>query len=233
MQEIQVMDSDSSLIVINLQKGPSHQCRRALAPCWMECGGKNGDILDSTLARQTFFELNSIGRRTTPRFLNGRCVAILADDGDVNLISAPVFTSSMNLPINIEQEIRSTLSKKSVLATSEEIWQQCERRNLFVKRGKSVGVCQLPGYTLSLAHQRPLLKSRPLGGSFDTTPLFWNFSEYFLSWIWCFPTKRKKSYKDIRIRKCFYIRLTFKRFFATIYRNQIPQHPGDVRYSLL
>ena len=59
MQEIQVMDSDSSLIVINLQKSPSHQCRRALAPCWMECGGKNGDILDSTLARQTFFELNS------------------------------------------------------------------------------------------------------------------------------------------------------------------------------
>ena len=153
---------------------------------------KNGDIPDSTLARQTFFELNSIGWRTTPRFLNGRCVAILAHDGDVNLISAPVFTSSMNLPINSEEEIRSTLSKKSVLATSEEIWQQCKRRNLFVKRGKSVGVCQLPGYTLSLAHQRPLLKSRPLGGSFDTTPLFWNISEYFSPWIWCFSNNKEE-----------------------------------------
>ena len=77
-------------------------------------------------------------------------VAILAHDGDVNLISPPVFTLSMNLPINIGEEIRS---KKSALATSEEMWGQCSRWNLFVKRGKSVvGVWQLPGYTLSLDH---------------------------------------------------------------------------------
>ena len=51
-------------------------------------------------------------------------VTILNDDGDVNLISPLVFTLGMNLPINIGEEIRSTLPQKSQLATSEEIWQQ-------------------------------------------------------------------------------------------------------------
>ena len=62
--------------------------------------------------------------RARERFFSTVTVTILNDDGDVNLISPLVFTLGMNLPINIGEEIRSTLPQKSQLATSEEIWQQ-------------------------------------------------------------------------------------------------------------
>ena len=91
-------------------------------------------------------------------------VAILADDGDVNLISAPVFTSSMNLPINIAEKFdrRSlrNLCWRDIWINPATIWAKkcvCETWKILGR----VSVCQLPGYTLSRANHGPLSESRP------------------------------------------------------------------------
>ena len=140
-----------------------------LLPAGRNVEKKNGDILDSAGGPWHRHSLSSVQLGRGADFSTD-AVAILADDRDVNLISAPVFTLSMNLPINIGEEIRSTLPKKRSgdiwrnAATMREVESVCETWKI---RGR-VAAPWLHPVT------RPLLKSRPLGGSRATTPLFQN-----------------------------------------------------------
>ena len=133
----------------------------------MECGGEKTETFLIALnhaGRHSLSSAQSAREGTTPRFLNGRCCRH----------SCQWWRCQLNLTpgIHIEHEPANKYRRRNLIGPPQEIRAGDIWRNLATMQGaeesvcetgKSVGVCQLPGYTLSLAHQRPIVNIAAIG----------------------------------------------------------------------